>query len=78
MIRLQSEINNLGNKLQCLLLGEQTGIATMEISVEVPQKAKIQPNTPLLVLYPKVFHILVKRCLLIHAHCCSTNASQNV
>lgn len=39
MIRLQSEINNLGDKLQCMLLGEQTGIATMEISVEVPQEA---------------------------------------
>lgn len=77
-VRLWREISNLGNRLQCLLVGEQTSIATMEVSVEMPQKAKIRSNTPLLGLYHKVFGILLKRYKSTHVHYLSTSNSQKL
>ena len=52
-------------KLLILLEGMQTGAATLENSMEVPQKAKIElPHDPaiaLLGIYPKDIKILIQR-----------------
>ena len=54
----------MGNSLT-LLVGMQTGAATLEKSIEVPQKLKIElpynPAIALLGIYPKNTKILIQR-----------------
>ena len=52
-------------KPHALLVGMQTGVATVESSMEVPQKLRIEstcnPVSPLLGIYPKNMEILIQK-----------------
>ena len=48
-----------GNSLT-LLMGMQSGAATLENSMEIPQKLKIDPAIALLDIYPKDTKILIQ------------------
>ena len=64
-----------------LLVGVQTCIATMEISVVVPQEDVNLPQDPpiaLLGIYSQRCFILPQRHLLNHVHCCSIHNSQTL
>ena len=64
------------------LVGGQTGAATLENTVEVPKKLKIElscdPAIPLLGTYSKIMKsVTSKRHLLYHVHCSIVHSSQD-
>lgn len=64
-----------------LLIGVQTGTATVEINVEVPPKARNRPSRfsyTTLGHIPKGLSISLQRYMLIHVHWCSIHNSQEL
>ena len=67
-------------KEESLLVRLQNGTVTLEISVRVLKKLKIDlpQDLPLLGIYPKNLYILLQRHVLISVQCCSIPNSQEV
>lgn len=65
-----------------LLVGPQSFMATVEISVAAPKKAgnrsSSRPSYATLAYIPTEFNILLERHLLNYFHCCSIRNSQTM